>query len=165
MATVTDRALDEEEAGEFRQFKEDTLELLDSVLVGVEPKLIADAIDSRVDANQQNALNSDDELSQDAAIALALGLGSLFGAQVETAFGWEWRCIVEGTEEKYGLVSPNRALAIYPTMFIKSCLDDPNVDCRLMLAFNMLAAGRFDDFPAGGYLDVLDQVVRIVPRR
>ena len=63
------------------------------------------------------------------------------------------------------MVSPDRAIAVYPTYFIKAFLDDPRMDCTAMLAFNMLAAGKVSGLPPHGYENLIYGVVRIIPKR
>jgi hypothetical protein len=56
-------------------------------------------------------------------------------------------------------------LVIHAPQFIQGCLQDPQIDCTVMLAFNMQEAGNFTGCGAGEYVDVMDGVHRIVPRR
>lgn len=96
---------------------------------------------------------------------VALGLGAVWGDQLVREFGWEWTCVEQNGQDAYAVVSPDRAVAVYPTYFIKACLDDPRVDCTAMLAFNMLAAGKVTGLPPNGYENLMQGVVRIIPKR
>src|SRR5262245_25002665 len=57
-------------------------------------------------------------------------LGSLWGEQLVRKFGWDWKMVTfheHGDSTAPGVLSPNRALAIYPIHFVIGCLQDPNV--------------------------------------
>ena len=92
----------------------------------------------------------------------ALGLGAVWGNALVEEFHWEWTCIQEEGQDWFAVVSPDRALAIFPTYFVKACLDDSRLDCTAMLAFNMLAAGNMVGMPAQGYENVMQGVRRII---
>lgn len=98
-------------------------------------------------------------------VDMALGLGAVWGNQLVRQFGWEWTCTQQNGQDLYAVVSPDRAVAVYPTYFIKACLDDLRVDCTAMLAFNMLVAGKVSGLPAYGYENLMQGVRRIVPKR
>ena len=95
----------------------------------------------------------------------SLGLGFLWGNQLVRRFGWVWTRIQDNGQETFAVVSPDRAIAVYPTQFLRVCLDDPRVDCTIMLAFNMLAAGKVSGVPARSYENLMGGVHRIVPKR
>ena len=96
-------------------------------------------------------------------------MGSLWGQQLVDRFNWQWGTITfhdHGNSKAVGVLSPDRALAVYPFHFIVGCCQNPGVDCTIALFFNMMEAG----FPAqnavkpGDYLNPMDGVHRIVPR-
>lgn len=99
-----------------------------------------------------------------AIVDASLALGTVWGDQVVSKFSWQWTCVRDAGMDYYCVASPNRSLVAYPTYFVKECLEDPQVDCKLMLAFNMLRAGSIPEQPANGYANLLDGVHRIVPR-
>ena len=68
-------------------------------------------------------------------------------------------------ESELGPWDDNRSLIIYPTSFIKACLDDPDQDCTAMLAFNMQAEDRLVKAAPGSYTNVMHRVARIIPKR
>ena len=69
-----------------------------------------------------------------------------------------------GNTSAPGVLSQNRAMAVYPIHFLLGCLKDPNVDATIMLSYNMLKEGKVADQPAGGYMNLMDGVHRIIPR-
>ena len=134
--------------------------------VGVDaaPDAIVDAIDSFVFAWQggdrppKRSFDPED---------VPFSLGSLWGEQLVRSFGWEWRMITfhsHGDTNAPGVLSPDRALAVYPIHFLIGCLRDPDVDATIMLSYNMLKANKIGEVPAGEYMNLMDGVHRIVPR-
>ncbi len=98
--------------------------------------------------------------------ATSLGLGFLWGNQLVRRFGWVWTCLHEqGQGEAYSVVTVDRSIAVHPTHFVRACLDDPRADCTIMLAYNMLVAGKISGMPAQGYENLMWGVRRIVPKR
>lgn len=98
--------------------------------------------------------------------ATALGLGYVWGNQMVRQLGWVWtRLNKEGQGEAYSVVTADRSIAIHPTHFVKACLEDPHADCTIMLAYNMLVAGKVSGMPANGYENLMGGVRRIVPKR
>jgi len=102
--------------------------------------------------------------SDDKLIDAAWGVGSLLGNEFVRRLGWQWCLITDGEAEKFGVVSPDRGLILYPSFFVRDCLLDRRRDFTGHLIFNMVAAGRFKDMLANTYLDLSENVVRIVPR-
>lgn len=98
-------------------------------------------------------------------VDVALGLGSVWGNQLVRRFGWEWVCLQESGQELYAVVDPDRTVAVYATYFIKACLDNPQMDCTVMLAFNMIAAEKIAGLPGQGYENLMQGVHRIIPKR
>ena len=126
-------------------------------------KIVA-AIDTHIDSTQQAALAGSLVLSEENCTFLSLQLGCLWGQQLVKSFGWEWICLIGDGEDLYAVASKDRALLILPTYYARDCLEQPGMDCTAMLAYNMIAAQKFSQVPANSYLNVLDNVVRIVPR-
>ena len=94
-------------------------------------------------------------------------IGAVWGEQLVRAFGWEWAMVTfheHGDSTAPGVLSPDRALAVYPIHFIMGCLQDSTVDTTILLAFNMLKAGTIDDTEPGSYFNLMNGVHRIIPR-
>jgi hypothetical protein len=102
---------------------------------------------------------TDDEL-----IDVSWAVGSLLGDQFVDRLGWAWALVGSGDAAKFGIVSADAALSLYPSFFIRDCIEDPNRDFTAWLIFNMVAADRFSDTESGSCLDLSKHVVRIVPR-
>jgi hypothetical protein len=95
-------------------------------------------------------------------------LGSLWGEQLIRQFEWEWLKITfHGDQEfvAFGVFSKDRAMGIYPLDFMLHALSDRGVDVTVMLSFNMLRARSLPALEPNGYVNLLDRVRRIVPRR
>lgn len=95
-------------------------------------------------------------------------LGSLWGQQLVRKFGWDWKMVTfheHGDSTAPGVLSPDRSLAVYPIHFIIGCFEDSTVDATIMLSYNMLKAGDTGEDKPGEYLNYMDVVHRIVPRR
>jgi hypothetical protein len=97
-------------------------------------------------------------------IQTALALGALWGDQLVREFGWEWTCHRADGMDLYCVVTKDRSLALFPTYYVKACLDDATIDCTIVLAFNMLQAGSVPTLPAGGFENLMSGVQRIVPK-
>jgi len=163
---MRDRTLQPHEVKELDEFRKMGLRLIECEDDRVDTDAILEKIDDFVrgvqakDHTAQLALAADDER----LIDLAWGLGSLLGNEFVCRFGWQWCFIVDGEMEKYGVVSPDRALMLYPSFFVRDCLWDSNRDFTGHLIVNMVAADRFKDVAAKTYLNLAENVVRIVPR-
>jgi len=96
---------------------------------------------------------------------VALALGALWGEQLIGRFGWSWTCAQSDGSDYYCVASPDRSIAVYPTYYVKGCLDNPSVDCTIVLAFNMLSAGSVPQLPEGGLQNLMAGIQRVVPRR
>jgi hypothetical protein len=137
-------------------------------LIGVspsaDPEAIVEAVDAFVFAWQcgtrpsKNAFDPDD---------VPFAIGSLWGQQIVRKFGWHWKSVTfheHGNTSAPGVLSPDRALAIYPIHFVLGCLKDSNVDTTIMLSYNMLVAGQMNGASAGAYTNVMEGVHRLIPR-
>ncbi len=165
MSTLRERALSVEERIEFEIFGQKGLNLLRQD-ADANPAVLVDAVDSYTHLDQKNnrSFVARMFLRKSKNIERALGLGIVWGNQLVRRFGWEWVCVVDQGDDRYGVVSQDRSLVVYPTYFIKTCLDHPHVDCTAMLVFNMIAANNIPEQPSGSYRNVMEGVCRIVPR-
>ena len=159
-----ERQLASDETREISMFAKDGKKTIKLGFLTTDPAKIVAAIDAHIDASQQAALAGSPALSEENCTFLSLQLGCLWGQQLVKAFDWEWTCLMENGDELYAVASKDRALLILPTYFTRDCLEQPGIDCTALLAYNMLAAQKFAQVPANSYLNVLDNVVRIVPR-
>ena len=94
-------------------------------------------------------------------------LGCLWGQQLIHEFGWVWvkvRVELLNAESRIAVVSPNRALAIFPHEFIESCLAG-RAAATIVLSFNLLSdPDEIPALPAHGYEDVMLHLHHIVPK-
>jgi len=122
-------------------------------------------IDERVVCYQEETLrNGGCLLSDDELIDLAWALGTLLGDQFVERLGWAWSLIGSEPAAKFGILSANGALALYPSFFVRDCIANPSKDFTGYLIFNMVSEDRFSQIPADTCLDLADTVMRIVPR-
>jgi len=171
MAT-TERALRPQETKEIADHASRAMSNLGLADPQAQPEVILQAIEDFVDrwqAEKRSANPLKKLLSRGPApnpVATSLGLGFLWGNQLVRRFGWVWTCVQkDGQGEAYSVVTVDRSIAVFPTHFIKACLEDPRADCTIMLAFNMLVAGQVSGMPAQGYENLMWGVRRIVPKR
>jgi hypothetical protein len=167
MMDMQERPLTEGEQDEFRTRANNGLTNLGLAGTEPEPKAAVQGVETFVEkwqAERRSPLKTLFRRGPD-AVDVALALGAVWGDQLVRQFGWEWTCLQADGQDLYAVVSPDRSLAVYPTYFIKACLDEPNADCTAMLAFNMLEAGNVGGLPAGGYENLMAGVRRIIPKR
>lgn len=129
-----------------------------------EPKSVVEAIDAFVYQWQKGHRQLPPSVEVD---DVPYVLGSLWGEQVVDRFGWEWAMMTLHDQDESrapGVVSPDRALVIYPIHFVAGCLQDEQVDATIALSFNMLEAGRIGDLKPREYFNLMEGVQRIVPR-
>jgi hypothetical protein len=164
MANITEEPLPRSTAKALKGAVQDGLCIL-KLNATAEPQTVIEAIDAFVDAWQLGKRPSKKVLDpEDAPYAL----GSLWGEQLVRQFGWEWGMITFHDHDDSmapGVLSPDRALAVYPIHFLLGCLQDPDVDCTVALSFNMLAAGNVGKLKPKKYLNLMDSVHRIIPKR
>jgi hypothetical protein len=152
----------ESERRELAAFRSAGLHLLQAEAQSID---LLDRIDSFVVQKQESILRDGSyPLCGDEEIEVAWAIGSVLGDQFVERLGWSWSLIGGGDEARYGVVSRNAALALYPSFLVQECLQEPTRDFTAYLIFNMVVAGRFDDSPAGVCIDLTAQAVRIVPR-
>jgi len=120
---------------------------------------IVQRVDSYIDAWQDDEIDNEELDPMDAA----KGLGALWAQELIKAFKWNWVCF-EGAGNLYAVVSEDHGLIINPVHFVKACLDMPELDCTIMLAFNMMQEGNFEEIPEDSYENVMEGVHRIVPK-
>ncbi len=80
-------------------------------------------------------------------------------------FGWHWADITQHDHNDFkvvAVVSEDRSLAIFPFHYCFGCLEN-NVTPAVLLAFNMLVAGKVPKLEARGYANLMDGVRHIVP--
>jgi hypothetical protein len=120
------------------------------------PEDIVAAVDMCVQQRQQG--NGPQFAEDDEA---ALLLGCLWGQQLVRELGWQWVGVTFhefDDAEATGVVSPNRALAIYPFHFIFECLEN-KAPVTIQLAFDILKEGRrVPRLPPRTYENVMDHV-------
>lgn len=162
MANTTDEPMDDEAMGIIRACAGKALAVL-----GLNAALPAAMLVEAVDDFAHRWQKSDRlpaEVIEDTEHA-RLYFGSLWGEQLCRQFGWEWRKVVFGDgSEAFGVVSPDRSLAVYPFHFMLGCMQDAGVDVTVLLSFNMLLAGSIPRMRRRSYTNVMDGVHRIVPR-
>lgn len=94
--------------------------------------------------------------------------GVAWGQCLVEEFNWEWKSVSfesDGADEKViAVVSPDRAMAVYPFEYVRAYVEDPTVDVMIALAFNMLQAKNHPSFEPDGLVDFMSGVQRIVPR-
>jgi len=97
----------------------------------------------------------------------AVPLGALWGQQMVRAFDWEWAEVVHHDHNDVhlaGVFNRERSLAVYPLHYVFGCLKN-EVYPTILLAFNMLTAGKIPELEAGGYVNLMDGVQHVVPPR
>jgi hypothetical protein len=170
MNNIQERPLTDEEKSEFETRSSQALKNLGVNNDEATPEAIVQLVDSYVDKWQSGGFAPRKKLfgrkpAMPDTTDVALGLGGVWGNQIVKKFGWEWICINQEGQDLYCVASPDRAWVIYPTYFIKACLDNSNADCTAMLSFNMMAAGSLPEAPANGYENLMAGVQRVVPKR
>lgn len=131
------------------------------------PQTVIDSLDAFVDAVQHGERLLPDGIDKD---DLPYICGSLWGEQLARQFGWQWATVTfhrHGDTQAPGILSPDRKAAIYPIHFLIGCFRDPGVDCTIALCFNLLVADKMSDLKVSDqtYINLMDRVGRIVPRR
>ena len=161
------RQLTSQEQSEFKSYSSLGRELLQLDPKLIDPTQIVECIENYILKHQKEKpsflaklLNSKPNTTRP-----ALALGSLWGDQLIQKFGWSWTCAVSSDGvDFYCVVPSDRSFAIFPTYFVKGCLDNKDVDCTIMLAWNMLEQGNIPTLPAEGLENLMNGIHRIVPR-
>ena len=89
---------------------------------------------------------------EEAVFEAALNIGCLWGHTICRKLGWEWAYVSKDGHEIYAIVSPKREYVIFPILYAKCLLGDPQSDQTSMLLFNMLKAGEMPPSAEKGYL-------------
>ncbi len=164
MANVSEQPLSPDTLSSLEGASRESLGIL-GLTETADTQQIIDAIDAFVFAWQDGERPLADVVDpEDAPFAL----GSLWGNQLVRRFGWEWAIVTfhdHGDSTAPGVLSPDRSLAIYPIHFLIGALRDPAVDVTIALSYNMLVAGNVGELVPRSYLNWMDVVFRIVPRR
>ncbi len=160
LSVLKERPLSKAEEENFKRQADYGRSLLgEEVTSDAEPAELVQRVDSYVDSWQDAEIDTEELDEMD----VAKGLGALWGQQLAKAFDWTWVCL-EGAGNLYAVVSKDRALVINPVYFIKSCLEMPELDCTIMLAFNMLQEAGFDEIDEKSYENVMEGVHRVIPK-
>jgi hypothetical protein len=159
---LNDEPLDEKTMGSIRGCAGDALAVL-GLDPSTAPASIVEAADAFAHRWQKGDRPPTDEVEDTEEARLFFG--SLWGEQLCRQFGWEWaRIEFSDKTAAFGVVSPDRSLAIFPLDFMLGCMQDPGVDVTVALSFNMLLAGSVPKMGPRSYTNVMAQVHRIVPR-
>ena len=162
MAKMTDEPLNDETMGSIRGCAGDALTVL-GLNATADPAALIEAADDFAHRWQKGDRPPSDAVEDTEQARLFFG--SLWGEQLCRQFGWEWARVVFGDgSATFGVVSPDRSLAVYPLDFMLGCMQDAGVDVTVALSFNMLLAGSLPKMRRRSYTNVMDGVHRIVPR-
>ncbi len=165
---LTEEPIPSDIMGNIKGCADDALEVLGGDLSSADPVTIVDAIDDFAYRWQKGDRPPADVIEDGDDAPLIFG--SLWGEQLVKQFGWQWAKVIFHDYDDscaFGVFSPERSLAIYPFEFMLGCMRNPAVDVTVMLSFNMLLAGEFQQEQEANqksYLNVMDVVHRIVPR-
>lgn len=117
-----------------------------------QPLTIVSAIGNRVD-EERVAVK---DLPEDDYADFILSMACLWGTQICRAYNWEWVTLNYDGGSSVAIVSPDRAVAVYPLFYFKDFIDELDRETTIILVFNMLNPVHIDrDLPekrAGGYL-------------
>ena len=95
----------------------------------------------------------------------AYDLAILWGHQLIKQFGWQWKYVsVDGVGEILAVTNEDRSMVVYPVNFIYECMQDPELDCTVMLAFNMLQEEKNPDLNPEEYENIMEMVFRVTPK-
>jgi hypothetical protein len=166
MTKYVERKLSNEELREFEFCLNKGYEILGIIGKENTPESIVEKVDKYVDdwQKRKRGILSKITLINSDVIDTALALGIVWGFQVVKVFKWKWVCIIEGKHEYYGVVSVDRSMVLYPTYFIRSCLENSRADCTAMLSFNMMKSDKIPKFQENEYKNLLESIHRIVPK-
>lgn len=163
MARMSDEPLAAALMGNIRGCAKEAMAALGPSYAGADAPTIVEGIDAFAVRWQQGERPSK-KLVHDLEHGRLI-FGSLWGEQLCRQFGWEWAQVDFGDgSSAFGVVSPDRSMAIYPLDFMLACLENPDMDVTVALSFNMLVEGTIPAMPRLSYTDIMDGVQRIVPR-
>jgi hypothetical protein len=164
MSNISERPLSDKSLASLGPASLEGLSLL-GLAETAEPAVIVEAVDAFV-FEWQDGKRPDPKLLSDEEAPYAMG--SLWGAQLVRRFNWDWAMLTfhdRGDSTAPGVVAPDRSLAVYPFHFLMGALAHQTVDATIALSFNMLEAGAVSDRKPGEYRNLMQSVVRLVPRR
>jgi hypothetical protein len=164
MTNITERPITPNERLEFGDYSKKGANLIGLLDDTTDPVKIVEAVDTYVYDKQLLLKQGSLKLSDDEIIDSSLALGCFWGNQLVRAFGWEWVCVLFNDKEEYSVVSPDRSLAVYATYYVRACFDYLDADVTILLAYNMIAAGRFSGERPKSYHKVMRDIYHIVPR-
>ncbi len=156
---LEERPLSDHEQTHLKQLADSGLEML-GITDDRQPHEIVEAVDKWVDDFQDTANEDVDEAEIE---RLVVNLGTIWGEQVVKEFGWQWVCF-EGAGEILAVVSPERALYIIPYEYLLACMQDPELDCTVMLSFNLLKENPPENLRKNDYDHFMMSAFRMVPK-
>lgn len=159
---VQERKLLDAEAEEIRDEAAEGLKVLNLTEASSPEKVIAE-IDHYIDLAQDEILDHPEK--QDFYHSNGEALAFLWGLQLESKFGWQWLYIRLGRSEVLSIASPDRSQVVYPMHFLCECLEDPELDCTIQLAFELLLDEDGAECAPGEYENIMESVFRIVPKQ
>lgn len=127
-----------------------------------EPEEVVEALDRYVDLAQDEILI--DMKNQSAFHENGETLALLWGQQLVRRFGWQWTYVRLSKAEMLAVASADRSQIVYPLHFLCECFEDPELDCTIKLAFEMLLDEDSPDGEANEYENIMESVFRIVPK-
>jgi hypothetical protein len=95
----------------------------------------------------------------------AMPLGCLWATQMQRQFEWQWVNMIQHDHNDFKVVAmfdTERTVGIYPFHYVFGCFDN-KVYPTILLAFNMLIAGKIPAFETRSYVNLMDGVQHIVP--
>jgi len=162
---ITEEPIPDEILGNIRGCANGAVKVLGDKFANADPATIVEALDEFA-YRWQKGDRPPATVVEDGEEARLI-FGSLWGEQLVKEFGWQWAKVIfhdYGDSVAFGVFSPDRSMAIYPLEFMLGALRDSTVDVTVMLAFNMLKAGKVPMMKKKSYTNVMDGVHRIVPR-
>jgi hypothetical protein len=159
---MIDEPLNDETMASIRGCATDALQVLGPQYASADPATVVEAVDQFAYRWQKGKRPPADVVEDTEQARLIFG--SLWGEQLVKQFGWEWAKVTFDDESvAFGVVSPDRSLAIYPLDFMLGCMQNPGVDVTAALSFNMLLAGSVPKMNPRSYTNVMDGVRRLIP--
>ena len=166
MSVDSERPINFREMREFEDCTREGFEIL-GVKSSDDPGSLVEAVEDYVDRIQDKRSGLFGRLFGKApdTIQLSLALGSVWGDQLVRVFNWEWTCVFDSDLEWYCVANEDRSLVVFPTYYVRDCIENPRMDCRALLSFNMLKEpGAIPVQPAKSYTNVMNSIYRIVPK-
>lgn len=130
-------------------------ELTGSIRVGLKvARLETTATPDEVQAQLDGIINDlrQEPPPKDKLVDLSIALGCLWADAVVRQLGWEWAFITKGRIQVYAIVSPDRAFTIFPMVYVRKLVGDPNTNQNSLLLYNLLKAGKLPPRQPGRYL-------------